>query len=80
MCRYDVRCVYIPSTDRSSWGQLVRKLIALLKKEKFESGNAREITLLGQSFGGALALRLARSAPEIISRLVLVLLFSMYSY
>lgn len=69
---YDIRCVYIPSNDRSSWAKLVRRLIPLLRKEQVLDGKVRQVTLLGESFGGPLALRLAKAAPDIISRLVLV--------
>lgn len=70
--RYDIRCIYIPSTDRSSWAELVQSLIPMLRQEQVSGGKERQVTLLGESFGGPLALRLARAAPDIISRLVLV--------
>ncbi|KAH6557937.1 hypothetical protein KP509_1Z085700 [Ceratopteris richardii] len=68
---YDVRFIYIPNTDRSSWAQLVQALIPLIKKEILGRKN-HHATLLGESFGGPLALRLIKAAPELFSRLVLV--------
>lgn len=70
---YDVRCVFIPSDDRSSWSQLVQKILPLMEKEvEFDSGKRRHLTVLGESFGGCLAIRLAQAAPHIVSRLVLI--------
>lgn len=71
--RYDVRCVFIPSDDRSTWLQLVQKIIPLMEKEvQSFDGKQRHYTVLGESFGGCLAIRLAQAAPHIVSRLVLV--------
>ena len=67
-CRYDVRCVFIPSDDRSSWQQLVDKIMPLMEQE----AGSRHVTVLGESFGGCLAIRLAQAAPHLVSRLVLV--------
>lgn len=70
---YDVRCVFIPSDDRSTWLQLVQKIIPLMEKEvQSFDGKQRHYTVLGESFGGCLAIRLAQAAPHIVSRLVLV--------
>ena len=33
---------------------------------------SRQVTLVGESFGGCLALRVAAAAPELVSRMVLV--------
>ncbi|KAG0563540.1 hypothetical protein KC19_8G039500 [Ceratodon purpureus] len=70
---YDVRCVFIPSDDRSSWQHLVQKILPFLEKEvDTSSGKPRDLTVLGESFGGCLAIRLAQAAPHIVSRLVLI--------
>lgn len=70
---YNVRCVFIPSDDRSSWQQLVQKILPLMEQEvESTSGQPRHLTLLGESFGGCLAIRLAQAAPHIVSRLVLI--------
>jgi pimeloyl-ACP methyl ester carboxylesterase len=36
------------------------------------SGHNTQVTLVGESFGGCLALRVAAAAPELVARLVLV--------
>jgi pimeloyl-ACP methyl ester carboxylesterase len=51
----------------------VQKILPLLEKEvETTSGKPRHLTVLGESFGGCLAIRLAQAAPHIVSRLVLV--------
>lgn len=73
MRRYDVRCVYIPSSDRSSWQQLVAKILPLVKEEvRGVGGDNRPLTIFGESFGAGLAMRLARDVPSLVTRLVLV--------
>ncbi|KAH9310436.1 hypothetical protein KI387_025471, partial [Taxus chinensis] len=69
---YDVRCIYIPSTDRSSWNQIVEMLIPLLEEECQYKGQNRHITLIGESFGAVLALRIACAAPKLISRMIMI--------
>ncbi|KAG0591387.1 hypothetical protein KC19_1G171700 [Ceratodon purpureus] len=70
---YDIRCVFIPSDDRSSWQQLVQTILPLMEKEvETTSGKPRQLTVLGESFGGCLAIRLAQAAQHIVSRLVLI--------
>ncbi|MCO5549045.1 hypothetical protein L7F22_002511 [Adiantum nelumboides] len=68
---YDIRCIYIPTTDRSSWAELVQTLIPVLREE-LQGRKERHITLLGESFGASLALRLVKEAPDLFSRLVMV--------
>eukprot|EP00897_Mesotaenium_endlicherianum_P009126 jgi/Mesen1/8241/ME000443S07389 len=79
---YEVRCVYIPSSDRSTWQQLVEALVPLISQEASLAGpgapggsageGTRHVTLLAESFGAALALRIARFAPSLVSRMVLL--------
>ncbi|BBN06382.1 hypothetical protein MPTK1_3g20640 [Marchantia polymorpha subsp. ruderalis] len=70
---YDIRCVYIPSNDRSTWQQLVDTILPLVNEEvQGVNGERRHLTILGESFGGCLALRLAQADPSLVSRLVLV--------
>ncbi|KAL2633848.1 hypothetical protein R1flu_005327 [Riccia fluitans] len=70
---YDIRCVHIPSNDRSNWQQLVDVILPLVREEVYgESGGKRHLTIFGESFGGCLALRLAQADPSLVSRLVLV--------
>ncbi|KAL3693711.1 hypothetical protein R1sor_007362 [Riccia sorocarpa] len=70
---YDIRCVYIPSNDRSTWQQLVDIILPLVREEVYdETGGKRHLTVFGESFGGCLALRLAQADPSLVSRLVLL--------
>ncbi|MEM1369883.1 MAG: alpha/beta hydrolase [Cyanobacteria bacterium P01_H01_bin.15] len=66
---FDVRCLVIPSTDQSSWKSLVAETVSLIRKEINRA--ERSIYLLGESFGGCLALKLTARHPELISGLVL---------
>jgi len=68
---YDVRCVCIPTDDRSSWQQLVQKLLPLVQAEVKGVHGSRHLTVFGESFGGCLAIRLALAAPDLVSQLVL---------
>jgi pimeloyl-ACP methyl ester carboxylesterase len=70
---YDVRCVYIPPTDRSTWQQLASAVLPLVEAAARENASGREFshaTLLSESFFAPLALRLAAAAPALVSRLV----------
>jgi hypothetical protein len=83
---YDIQCLYIPSDNRSTWQELVQTVCHLLQKEVEEDkeGNEttqkqqqqrqhrRHLTVVGESFGACLAIRLALASPSLITRLVLV--------
>ncbi|KAH9564058.1 hypothetical protein CY35_04G004500 [Sphagnum magellanicum] len=71
---YDVRCVCIPTDDRSSWQQLVQRLLPLVQAEVKGVHGSRHLTVFGESFGGCLAIRLALAAPDLVSQLVLDIL------
>ncbi|XP_024533756.1 acyltransferase-like protein At1g54570, chloroplastic isoform X1 [Selaginella moellendorffii] len=66
---HDIRCVYIPSSNRSGWSSLTATLAPLLRHE---AKGYEQVILVGESFGGRLALHLARAADDVVSRLVLV--------
>jgi hypothetical protein len=86
VCRYDIRCVYIPSDNRSTWQELVQMVCHLLQKEVEEDKEGtettqkqqqqrqhrRHLTVVGESFGACLAIRLALASPSLITHLVLV--------
>lgn len=67
--RYAVRCLAYPQ-DRS---HTYTDLVALARAELERAG---ESIVLAESFGGAVALRLALECPELVSRLVLVNTFA----
>ncbi|CAI5990238.1 unnamed protein product [Closterium sp. NIES-65] len=87
---FDIRALYIPMSDRSTWRQLVRRVAPLIQQaaneedaeERGASGDrrgreaaregAREVTVLAESFGACLALRIAAANPGLLHRLVLV--------
>ncbi|XP_059067699.1 phytyl ester synthase 2, chloroplastic [Cryptomeria japonica] len=69
---YDVRCIYIPHTDRSSWNEIVDTLVPLLEGECRYKAQNRHVTLMGESFGAVLALRIACAAPKLSSRMIVI--------
>ncbi|KAK9916210.1 hypothetical protein WJX75_000066 [Coccomyxa subellipsoidea] len=69
---FDVRCLYIPPSDRSGWDELTRQVVALLRHLIQESSVSTQVTLVAESYGGCLGLRVAVAAPDLIQRLVLV--------
>ncbi|KAH8959581.1 hypothetical protein BDL97_06G084000 [Sphagnum fallax] len=83
---YDIRCVYIPSDNRSTWQELVQMVCHLLQKEVEEDEEGiettrkqqqqrqhrRHLTVVGESFGACLAIRLALASPSLITHLVLI--------
>ncbi|KAI7745268.1 hypothetical protein M8C21_017330 [Ambrosia artemisiifolia] len=67
---FDIWCLHIPTTDRTSFTDLV-KLIETTVTSEHEQYPGRPIYLVGESFGGCLALAVAARVPHI--DLVLVL-------
>ncbi|CAL8466723.1 g6259 [Coccomyxa elongata] len=70
--RFDVRCLYIPRSNRSDWNDLTREVVRLLRQLVKESSVSSQVTLVAESYGGCLGLRVAAAAPDLIQRLVLV--------
>eukprot|EP01018_Ginkgo_biloba_P005958 Gb_18591 [translate_table: standard] len=68
---FEVRCLHIPATDRTSFEGLVVYVEETLKLEVRRS-SSRPIYLLGECLGGCLALALAARNPEIDLALILV--------
>ncbi|CAI5495039.1 unnamed protein product, partial [Closterium sp. Naga37s-1] len=79
---FDIRALYIPMSDRSTWRQLVRRVAPLIQQAANEEdangrgasagGGSREVMVLAESFGACLALRIAAANPGLLHRLVLV--------
>ncbi|GIL73806.1 hypothetical protein Vretimale_5333 [Volvox reticuliferus] len=82
---YDVWCLYMPPDDRSDWEQLTTQLSLLLRELQRHwrgthsaaaagEGEQPRVTIIAESFGCCLALRLAasRAGPEQLDRLVLL--------
>lgn len=62
----------VPITDRSSFTELVQICAGFMRQVAADSSPTRPIYLLGESFGGILALAVGIEAPEAIDRIVLV--------
>jgi len=67
----DVRCLSIPPDDTTPWEGLARATADLIRVEK-AAVPRRPVYVCGESFGGCLALMLARYAPESFDYLILV--------
>ena len=68
---FDVRCLMIPPDDLSSWDELAEQVINLIQGE-LEINPHRLVYLCGESFGGALAIKVALKAPQLFNRIILV--------
>ncbi|KIY92968.1 Acyltransferase-like protein [Monoraphidium neglectum] len=72
MASFDLRCLVISAADRSSFEQLVDSVEATLRAAIEAEGGGRPVYLLGESFGGLMALALAERLGDLVDRLVLV--------
>ncbi|MBE9043850.1 alpha/beta hydrolase [Pleurocapsales cyanobacterium LEGE 10410] len=68
---FDLRCLSIRTDNHSTWQDLARDTVKLIRAELAGKGN-REVYLCGESFGGCLALQTALAAPSLVSKLILV--------
>lgn len=68
---FDVRCLMIPPNDLSSWDVLSNQVIDLIEGE-LKINPHRLVYLCGESFGGALALKVAFKVPQLFNRIILV--------
>ena len=71
VANFDLRCLSIRTDDYSTWEDLARDTVRLIKSELANKNN-REVYLCGESFGGCLALKTALAAPNLIKKLILV--------
>ncbi|KAF6251663.1 alpha/beta-hydrolase [Scenedesmus sp. NREL 46B-D3] len=69
---FDLRCLIIPRTDRSSFEELADTVAAMIRKELEWSDGGRPVYLMGESFGGILCLALAHKLGDAVDRVVLV--------
>ncbi|KAG8385010.1 hypothetical protein BUALT_Bualt04G0177700 [Buddleja alternifolia] len=74
---FDIWCLHIPITDRTSFKDLVKLVESTVRLEYSRTPN-RPIYLVGESFGGCLALAVAARNPDI--DLVLILANPATSY
>jgi len=72
LSRFDLITLVTPIEDRTDFSALVDIVTAFLKEEVPLHSPTRPIYILGESFGGVLALAVAAQAPHLVDRLVLV--------
>ena len=68
---FDLRCLSIRTDNYSTWQDLARDTVKLIRLE-LEHKTNKEVYLCGESFGGCLALKTALAAPNLITKLILV--------
>jgi pimeloyl-ACP methyl ester carboxylesterase len=66
----EVYCLTIPNDDLNDWEALTEQVVALVEAEVGEK-NGRQVYLLGESFGGCLAIKTLLKAPHLFDRLIL---------
>ena len=69
---YTLSSFTVPITDRSSFIDLVHTCSAFVRRLAADCPPTRPIYLLGESFGGILALAVGIEAQEAVDRIVLV--------
>lgn len=69
---FDLRCLIIPRTDRSSFEELVDFVAGLIRAELDSCDGGRPVYLMGESFGGLMCMALAIKLESYIDRLVIV--------
>lgn len=73
---YDVMCQKYPDDRSQTYESLADDAITRIEKD----GEGHALTVLAESFGGAVALTLALKRPELVRRLLLVNTFAYYPY
>lgn len=66
----NVYCLTIPGDDLNDWEALTEQVVALVEAE-VKVGDQRQVYLLGESFGGCLAIKTVLRAPHLFDRLIL---------
>ncbi|GBF88231.1 alpha beta-hydrolase [Raphidocelis subcapitata] len=70
---WDVRTLYIPPENRSGWEQLQSQVLYLIESAlEARPPELRRATLVAESFGGCLALRMALAAPRLFGAMALL--------
>lgn len=70
--KFDMRVLVTPLSDRTPFKELVAIVADYLRQEVPTCSPTRPVYVLGESFGGVMALALAVEAPSLVDRLVLV--------
>jgi pimeloyl-ACP methyl ester carboxylesterase len=66
----NVYCLTIPGDDLNDWDALTEQVVALVEAE-VQVGDQRQVYLLGESFGGCLAIKTILHSPHLFDRLIL---------
>lgn len=66
----NVHCLTIPGDDLNDWDALAEQVVGLVESEVTD-GDQRQVYLLGESFGGCLAIKTMLRAPHLFDRLIL---------
>lgn len=66
----NVHCLTIPGDDLSDWETLTEQVVSLVETE-VRAGDQRQVYLLGESFGGCLAIKTILHSPHLFDRLIL---------
>eukprot|EP00854_Cymbomonas_tetramitiformis_P023582 gene23582-28562_t len=69
---FDLRSFSIPVLDRTPFNEVVDIVVGYVDEELKDSPSDRPVYLLGESFGGILALAVGIKRPKSVHRLVLV--------
>ncbi|GBF99661.1 acyltransferase chloroplastic [Raphidocelis subcapitata] len=72
MAAFDLRCLLVPSSDRSTFEELLDHVEGLVRAQVESDASGRPVYLMGESFGGLLALALGERLGPLVDRLVLV--------
>ena len=67
--RFDVRCLAIPSNDRTDWAGMVDRSERLITAER---AKGQDLYLCGESFGACLAMQVAGRLNRCVKELVLI--------
>lgn len=68
---FEIRCLAIPTDDRSDWSALTQRVIDFVSQEQTINPQ-RAIYLCGESFGGCLAMQAFTTAPQLFTRVILI--------
>ncbi|KAL4442037.1 hypothetical protein ABPG77_011298 [Micractinium sp. CCAP 211/92] len=70
--RFDMQALVTPPQDRTPFAELVQIAANFLRREVPACPPTRPVYVLGESFGGLLALALAAEVPALVDRVILV--------
>ncbi|CAL8462015.1 g1546 [Coccomyxa elongata] len=69
---FELHALSIPGSDRTPFEGLIKLIEEYMEQVVMQSPPERPVYLLGESFGGVLALAVAEARPDLVDRVVLV--------